>query len=585
MTTLQSAGQIRQVKVSKNSRALRLMLGALISIASMAAHAADVTIKDLKYSSLNGGAVIIESSGPVTYRTREVPAQNQIVVELSNVRLPEKLKVPFVTKDFKQAITSFNAYQDAGSNSAKIIIQLSHAAKADVNQSGGTLMVAAQGGADGDFDNESLAESESGNGKILPTSSLDKTNSDDMRFYGKPISIEVRDTPVRDVIGLIAEQSGANIIVSGETEGNITMKLRQIPWDHALLLVMKSKNLGYVRQGSVLRIAPMAALQKETDDARKMADAQKLAEALKVRVIPVSYANPTNLATQLKDFLSERGKVVADIRTSSVVVTDVEENLVRIANLVKALDIPPLQVQIEGKVVEAGDRFNRDFGITWGSRGQDVALGGNLSLAQNISVSAPSEGGKAGELSLRLGTLDILGDLTAALSLYEKNSLVRIVSSPRIVTMNNEAASIVQSTNIPIPQIQQTNNGPTTSYTYRPIELRLEVTPQITADNDVIMALTIKREFAASIDKTPDINSREAKTKVLVHNGQTAVIGGIYQSDQTDQAAGVPWLKDVPVLGWLFKSTSKSSTKNELLLFLTPRILNAEQGTPKEGTL
>jgi type IV pilus assembly protein PilQ len=329
----------------------------------------------------------------------------------------------------------------------------------------------------------------------------------------------------------------------------------------------------------------MSALQKETDDARKMADAQKLAEALKVRVIPVSYANPTNLSTQLKDFLSERGKVVADIRTSSVVVTDVEENLVRIANLVKALDIPPLQVQIEGKVVEAGDRFNRDFGITWGSRGQDVALGGNLSLAQNISVSAPSEGGKAGELSLRLGTLDILGDLTAALSLYEKNSLVRIVSSPRIVTMNNEAASIVQSTNIPIPQIQQTNNGPTTSYTYRPIELRLEVTPQITADNDVIMALTIKREFAASIDKTPDINSREAKTKVLVHNGQTAVIGGIYQSDQTDQAAGVPWLKDVPVLGWLFKSTSKSSTKNELLLFLTPRILNAEQGTPKEGTL
>jgi type IV pilus assembly protein PilQ len=559
----------------------------------MSSATGDVVVNDLKYQSQQGGSIVISTSGPATFQTREVSAQNQMIVEISNAHLPDRLKRPFITKDFRQSIASFNAYQDRGSTTARVVIQLRDSVKAQVRQSGNSLVVvptgatAGMGAEAGEADGDMLAATEGAqrsDSRILPTSSLDKDNAEEVRFYGKPISIEVRDTPVREVINLIAEQSGANILIASEVDGNVSMKLRQIPWDQALLLVMKSRNLGYVRQGSVLRVAPLPALQKEMDDARKVIDAQQAAEPLKVRVIPVSFADVTALAGQLKDFVSTRGKVVADVRTSSIVVTEIDETLQRIANLVKALDLPPLQVLVEGKVVEARETFGRDFGVNWSSRGQDVSLG-SANLGTNLTVTAPASS-KAMEVGVRLGTVDILGDLTAALSLYERENIVRIVSSPRIVMMNNEQGTIVQSSNIPITQTQTSSAGNLTSVTYKPIELRLEVTPQITADSDVIMKLNIKREFAGDrSNATPDINSREAKTKVLVHNGQTAVIGGIYQSDSQENETGVPWLKEIPILGWLFKNKNRTSEKTELLLFLTPRILNSEQALPKESSL
>lgn len=567
---------------------------------------AENSVNDLRYvARKSGGTVIIETSSPATFRTREIPAQNQVVIEIANTSLPDRLKRPYVTKDFGQSIASVNAYQDPGSNTARFVIQFKEPMRASVTQSGRELQVLASGagassmqtvadssGGSGGSDDSSSAGGRSGadfDSKVLPSSSIDIDVTGDVRFYGKPINIEVRDTPVKDVINLIAEQSGANLVLAGVgDDGTISLKLKQIPWDQALMIVMKSRNLGYVRQGSVLRIAPLELIQKETDDAKKILDAQKAAEPLKVKVIPVSYAKVDELEKKITPFLTPvRGKVTSDTRTNSVLVTDTPDILDRVTNLIRALDTPPLQVLIEGKVVEAREQFTRNYGIDWGYRGQDVPLGGNLNFSNNLRVT-PTNSAGAARLGFRLGTLDLFGDLDATLILAEIDNQVKVLSSPRIVTMNNSPATIVQSTNIFLRQINPNQNGLTTiTFQRTPIELRLEVTPQITSESDVIMNMKLRREFAGQVldDLPPDINTREATTTVMVRNGQTAVIGGVYQSDMTESETGVPLLKDIPLLGWLFKSKNSLKVKSELLLFLTPRILNAEKTLAKESTL
>jgi type IV pilus assembly protein PilQ len=627
----------------------------------------EVQIQDIQYDSKkDGGTVIIATTGAATYRTREIPSQNQVVVEIANAKLPDRLKRPFNTKDFKQAIVSINAYQESGSNTARVVFQFRQPRSVDVRQNGTTLTVVttngpgssatssaaiAQNSNSDDFGDEEAAESAttsentdlstddsessdssappilvggsrsnrearessggetatratiaSGSGKILPSSTLEQERTGEIRFYGKPISIEVRDTPVRDVITLISDQSGANIIISDDVQGAITIKLRQVPWDQALSIIMKTRGLGYVRQGAVLRIAPVRQLQAEAEEARRIIEAQEATLPLRVKVIPVSFASVTLLTSQIRNTLQTtnsssgggpggpgaqqgRGRIEADPRSSSLIITDTDENIRRIEQLVKALDTAPLQVMIEGKIVEAKESAGRRLGINWGYQGQDLGFaGGTLSHSASI---APTIGAANTTLDLKLGTLDFLGDLNAKLSLFESESVAKIISSPRVITMNNQAATISQSVQIPIPSTTTTiGSAPQTTITYRPIPTTLAVTPQITSGGDVLMQISFTREFKGeSSGENVAIESRDIKTNVMVKNGQTTVIGGIYQSDQVDSEQGTPFLRNIPVLGWLFKSTDKSSVRNELLVFITPRILNADRTLPKAGTV
>jgi type IV pilus assembly protein PilQ len=365
---------------------------------------------------------------------------------------------------------------------------------------------------------------------------------------------------------------------------------------------MKTRGLGYVRQGAVLRIAPVRQLQAEAEEARRIIEAQDATLPLRVKVIPVSFASVSTLTTQIRSTLQtasasaaggsaagagaqqSRGRIEADPRSSSLIVTDTDENIRRIEQLVKALDTAPLQVMIEGKIVEAKEEAGRRLGINWGYQGQDLGFaGGTLSHTAQI---APTIGAANTTLDLKLGTLDFLGDLNAKLSLFENESVAKIISSPRVITMNNQAATISQSVQIPVPSTTTVvGSAPQTSISYRPIPTTLNVTPQITSGGDVLMQISFTREFqGASSGANVAIESRDIKTNVMVKNGQTTVIGGIYQSDQTESEEGTPFLRSVPVLGWLFKSTSKSSVRNELLVFITPRILNADRTLPKAST-
>lgn len=599
----------------------------------------DVQISDIRYDSRSGGGtVMISTTGVATYRTREIPSQNQVVIEVANAKLPDSLKRPFNTKDFKQAIVSVNAYQDQGSSTARIVLQFRQPRSVDVRQDGGMLKVvplAAQNlaatppepvsaaaatnefeteksGGDAEEEIESYeaggvaankaaqyeepvrpAARSRGSGRILPTSTLQQERDGDVHYYGKPISIEVRDTPVRDVISLISEQSGANIILSDDVQGNITIKLRQIPWDQALAIIMKTRGLGYVRQNAVLRIAPIRQLQAEAEEARRILEAQEATLPLTVRVIPVSFANVTNLVIQIRNTLqssssttvASRGRIEADARSSSLIVTDTEENVGRIEQLVKALDTAPLQVMIEGKIVEAREDSSREIGINWGYTGQDLGFAGGT-LSHNGRV-APQINASNTTLSLNLGTLDFFGDLDAKLSLLERELKAKIISSPRVVTMNAQEARIEQAISIALPStVTPPTGSPITTTTFQKIPTTLTVTPQITAGGDVIMKVAFKREFQfGASGANASIESRDVQTNVMVKNGQTSVIGGMYQVDQTEQEQGTPFLRKIPVLGWLFKSRQNTNTRNELLVFLTPRILNADRTLPKAGTV
>lgn len=562
--------------------------------------AGGVEVTDLRYSAVhNGGTIVIRTNSRATYRLRDVPEQNQVVVEIANASLPGRLKRPYITREFNQTISAINAYQDPGSSTARFVVQLRERGRLRVEQKGNELFLAPEALASGGTIALSPAEVEDGgasggapenerpaprDGLPLSGSNLDQVNHSAMRFYGKPISIEVRDTPVSQVINFISDQTGANLVVAEEVKGNITLKLKQVPWDQALLLVMKSKQLGYVRQGNVLRIAPLDVLQAENENARKVVEAQRAAEPLRVRVIPVSFSDVKNLATQVKEFLSARGKVVADVRTSSLIVTDILENLERSTNLVRALDVPPLQVQIEAKVIEARESFSRQIGVNWGTVGTGTSLGGDLSITPSLSVNPGSPLSSGMQVDFTLGQLDVLGDLDAKLSLFETDNEIKVISSPRIVAMNNETANIAQVEKVPYATAVTNGNVTTQSFNTTDVKLSLDVTPQITSSSDVIMVVSIKRDFRAAPPAgvtVPIVNTREAKTKVMVQSGQTAVIGGIYQNDTSQSDAFVPGLGKLPLIGWLFRSRTSESAKNELLLFLTPRILNSAEATVK----
>lgn len=540
----------------------------------------------------NGGTVIVDADGPVEYTTRKNESNHQLVIEIPNSKLPKKLKRPFNTRDMAGLFGSIDAYQNEGSTTSRIVLQLRDGVSEPVVQNeGNSLLLIASNpirdeGTEGLSDKSAVAASEQGGGDggeavgqtILSSASLEEFLTGSTQFYGKKISIETSEMDIREVFKFLSEESGVNLVLNDSVKGTISLKLRQVPWDQALVMIMKTNKLGYTRSGDVLRIAPLMDIRAEEEDAARLAATRKAQVPLKVRVIPISYAKVEDIANQVRSFLSERGKVVAEARTSAVVVSDLDENIERVMKLIQSIDVPPAQVLIEGKVVEASDDFQRTIGVNWGLSGKTVRSG-NLRSLTTMSVSPGTGGGQSFRLNFSLGTIDVLGDLNASLQLFETTGQLKVLSSPRILTLHNEPAEINQTTQLPIVTSTKDAAGNTTpNVTFKDISLKLAVTPQITNDGGVIMQVDVTREFPGPVSdqttQTPSVNSRKAKTKVLVRNGQTAVIGGIYQNDESVGETKVPWFGDIPVLGWMFKSRNEITKKNELMIFLTPRILN-----------
>jgi type IV pilus assembly protein PilQ len=427
------------------------------------------------------------------------------------------------------------------------------------------------------------------------------------RYSGRRIDLDLKDSDIHNVLRFIADVGKVNIVTADDVQGSVTIRMRNVPWDQALDVVLQAKGLGMVRGGNLIRVAPLAALQKERE-LRIAAERQEYElTPLETRLIPVSYAQADQLQARAKELLSPRGSIAVDERTNTLIARDIGGNLNFIEELVRSLDTQTPQVLVEARIVEATSRYLRDIGIQWGGDATfseatgnptGVAFPSKFSLAggnydgqtptaglspfqrivpqPNFAVNLPAAvgTGQGGALGFSLGSVDSNFNLSVRLSAAEASGMVRIVSSPRILTLDNSEARINQGTLIPFAQVSA--QGVQT--TFQEAKLQLLVKPHVTADGSVTMHVKINRD-EPDFNQTgprgdPTILKREAETDLLVMDGHTAVIGGIYTRNTGRNVDQVPFFGDIPILGALFQRRRATDTRNELVIFLTPRIVN-----------
>lgn len=406
-------------------------------------------------------------------------------------------------------------------------------------------------------------------------------------YTGEKIQLVFDDADVRDVFQLIAEVSNLNLIVSDDVKGSITLRLVNVPWDQALDLILEIKDLGMLKQGNVVRILPKEQIRAMEEARFTAARSKEKLEDLTTEVISVSYTALENVEKPCKELMTERGKITSDNRNKQVIVTDIPSVIDAVKKLIAILDTPERQVMIEARIVEASATFGRKLGVNWGVTQTDenstngwstnlanLGIGGTF-LITPADVIAGDAAGAGGNIQFgKLGSDSITLDLQ--LSALESSGSGKIISRPRISTLNGEKAKITQGTMI--PYVTTTDDEIKTEFVEA--SLSLEVTPVINPDNSVMLEIKATNSApGANVQvstggEAPEIDTKEAETKVLVHDGETTVIGGTFVENEDFAESGVPLLRSVPFLGNLFKSTEKNNTRTELLIFITPRILN-----------
>lgn len=561
----------------------------------------------------SGGTVIINSDAPLTYTTRVNSSTNQVVVEVQNAVVPGHLKRPLNTKDMSSSIGNVDVYQKKDSNIARFVVQLRPNSPEPLVQPEGNSLLIVGSSMDGSGPNPSEstmvadnnhASSPSNNADLNAEMSKGIMNSDDLeefltnnnKFYGKPISIETTKMDVRDILKFISEESGVNMIFDDDVGGDSALKLRKVPWDQALVILLKSKKLGYRRQGSILRIAKVDSLIREDEAAVKLKESKAVVEPLIVRNFSINYADIDKLEAKIKDYINDakqgatnRGRVTSDTRTNMLIVTETATKLAQVEQLLKALDTQPQQVMIEARIIEASDKYTKTIGGSIGAN-RNIVTGGvigpgrivtgsgaagdqYLSPSLNITPGKAQTGSFIGNLFF--GTLGSFGNLDAQLALDEIEDRIKILSSPRVAVLTNTTANINQGGTIMQKATSQaTTPGQPPVETYTPIKIgvTLKVTPQISNIGTVRLKLDVSRTSSAGGDDGAT-DDRSVTTEVIVKSGDTAVIGGVFQSDIIKSKQGVPGLKDVPILGTFFKGQSEVNNKTELMIFVTPKVI------------
>ena len=403
-----------------------------------------------------------------------------------------------------------------------------------------------------------------------------------VQYTGKKINLDFKEVDILDILRLMSDISKLNIIAGDDVKGTVTVRLVDIPWDEALDVILKSKSLGKERFGNIIRVATVRTMQREKEEELAKKNAQKKLEPVKVRLVPVNYAMADKLVPQIKELLTDRGTVSYDQRTNVLIVKDVEEILDKSEQLVDYLDTQTPQVLIEARIVEATSTAALGLGIQWGSTHTYTDANGhptnavfpyNLGLGANVAVPGPAD--PTGTMGFTFGSVGMINDLNLTLNVMESDGKIKIVSSPKVATLDNKEAMIQQGTSIPITT-RGTGGDVTTKYV--DASLILKTTPHITADGSILLNIEINKSEPDWSNSNylgePSIIKKEAKTEILIKSGDTVVIGGVYTNLTSKTKRQVPLLGSIPVLGWLFKSQESRVERSELLIFLTPRIMN-----------
>jgi len=411
------------------------------------------------------------------------------------------------------------------------------------------------------------------------------------RFTGKRISLDFQDAEISSVLRLIADVSGLNMVVGEAVKSKVTLKLLNVPWDQALDLILKLNNLGQIREGNILWIDTLANITRLRDDAAKAKESTLKAEELVTRIIYLNFADAAKTVDVAKSNLSTRGEIKVDSRTNALVVRDISDNLTRVEKIVRDLDQRTPQVQIEARIVQASKSFARGLGVQWGISSINVgsdpnsktirlgtdgtsAFGAQSSnflvnlpaAASGVSVPGSTVGliigkffGTSGQLDLRLSAGEALGQ-------------TKIISAPKIITLDNKPAKLEQGQQVPFA----TTSLQGTQTTFVDATLTLNVTPHVIPHaNTVRLEIKVTKNAIGAITVTagPTIDKKEATTEILLRDGETTVIGGIFEETRSDSTQGVPWFNRIPFLGWLFKNEGVSVNTTELLVFVTPIIV------------
>jgi type IV pilus assembly protein PilQ len=397
-------------------------------------------------------------------------------------------------------------------------------------------------------------------------------------YTGEPITLDFTEADLRAVLRVFADISGLNVVIDAAVAGTVDVALRDVPWDQALDIILRANKLGYTLDGSVVRIAPLTVLADEEVQRRRLTTEQALSGDLRVLTRTLSYAHAGELAPLIiKSALSQRGTIQVDVRTNTLIITDLPASIAIATTLIESLDKAQPQVEIEARIVQTTRDYARQLGVAWGLAAKvDPALGNATRLAfpnkgsldLSSALAAPGATSSAG---LAMGAINGAFNLDVALSALESSGHGRLLSTPRVSTQNNIEAEIKQGVQIPI----QTVSNNTVTVSFKDAALTLKVLPQITAVGTVIMKIAVENataDFSKQVNGIPPINTQSATTTVLVADGETTVIGGIYAKVQAATNDRTPGLARVPLLGWLFKRDIESDTSSELLIFITPRI-------------
>ena len=428
-----------------------------------------------------------------------------------------------------------------------------------------------------------LAAEEPGGLNPAPTSTNFETQTiltDRANYNGKKISLNLVDTDIKQIFRLFHEISGLNFVLDPAVDGKVTIVLDQVPWDQALDIILKNNGLDKQMENNVVRIAPTSKLA--TDAAAR----KQLKEAKDLEVEPItitrtlSYGKAKDVEKVIRDggILSARGKVMVDERTNALIISDIPKKISPLDQLISNLDSETPQVMIEARIVQTSKSFSQDLGVVWGftavadaSRGTATGLAFPNNASVKYDLNLPGAG-TASNLAFKFGNILDSFTLDIALNDLETEGYGRVLSSPKIATQNNERAEIEQGVRIPIVSTTATE----INVEFVSASLRLAVTPQITADGTVAMDVVVENnspDFVNRVGDVPPINTQRAQTKILVADGGTAVIGGIFTVTEGQSEVGVPWFRKIPGLGWLFKTRNISNENRELLIFITPKIV------------
>jgi type IV pilus assembly protein PilQ len=616
---LDARGEMPAYQVERNGRGLEVVLGGKVArtpavsdtpekvVAENAplrptpvsALPAPVEIKDLTFDENDsGGRVNLKLSGAVVWKV-ERPDPRSAVLTLENARLPRRLERSLDTSALETPVKMISAFSVPGEgNRVRVVVAADGAIEENVSQVAGGLSwrLSVKG-----VKTEQVAVTQRTAGFTAEAPTYASEGAPQQaRYRGKKVSFEFKDIDIQNLLRVIAEISKKNVVVADDVQGKVTIRLRNVPWDQALDLILRTKSLGREEFGNIIRIAPLKTLEEE---ARIRAERKKQGiaqEDLLVSLIPVNYATATEMSNRVKDVLSERGSVTVDARTNVLIVKDVRSNTERARQLVRNLDTQTPQVLIESRIVEANTTFSRELGVQWGGQALAAQATGNptgLIFPNSVAVTGGVEGGGSGNpdignyavnlpVGAGAGSGGALGfvfgsaggalNLNLRLSAAENEGVVKTISAPKVTTLDNNTARISQGVSLPFSQVSATG----ANTTFIEARLSLEVTPHVTQDGSVLLNINAANNQPDAANSgsngQPAIQRKEATTQVLVKDGDTTVIGGIYVRRGSSTSNSVPFLSKIPVIGLLFKNLRERDDRQELLIFITPRILNRQ---------